>query len=315
MTDPLARRLCEAFPEVMRASSAAEVVDRNIDGAPVVFLDSTAIAELDRAAQHRGCDVGELELPGPTIAMTEGPLASAMAWLPARPWLCHVMTSSMLEHPIGRHHLEYVVVTLASGNRARLLDWVGPELVGRRVGLTRASERVDRQDRMAEFFASKRVGRRTVEGLRQICDRLVTNAFYEAPFAAGAVSHPIARELDIALPADNPCELVYGVTDELAVLRVRDPFGSLSRTRIISHHSWSHITSAAMIVAISVVAHHHTDVLVAVSTRDDHQPRPFAFHLLFKDSTKRRFWNLEDSSATPTATATFVSSVSSAGDP
>jgi hypothetical protein len=53
--------------------------------------------------------------------------------------------------------------------------------------------------------------------------------------------------------------------------------------------------AGASLVAVSVANQHHTDVMIGID-RTGAQPRPFACHLFFKDSPKRRFWKSDDSS-------------------
>jgi hypothetical protein len=105
--------------------------------------------------------------------------------------------------------------------------------------------------------------------------------------------------------------MLYGCSGDLAVVRVRDPFGALTRNRIVEVLSrcartdmtvevdetmggaglglWR-IVTAATFVAFHVVSHHHTDVLVGIMKRSAGNQRPFAFHFFFNEGSKRRFW-------------------------
>jgi hypothetical protein len=172
---------------------------------------------------------------------------------------------------------------------------------------------------MSEFFAANGVGSRTLQQLRDVAEELLTNAFYDAPVAAGALKRPVSRTRDISLPDDSPCELVYACREDLAIVRVRDPFGSLSRRRLVEVLSrcartdmtvevdetmggaglgmWR-IFSSASFVGISVVKNRRTEVLVGGAKRAGSGPRPFAFHLFFSDSEKRRFWRPADDDST-----------------
>lgn len=183
---------------------------------------------------------------------------------------------------------------------------------------------------MGEFFESKGVSGRTVGLLRDAAEELLTNAFYDAPVAAGVVEKPIPRTQDVSLPSESGCDMVYGCSDDLAVVRVRDPFGSLSRTRVVEVLTrcarkgmqvevdesmggaglglWR-IVSVASFVAISVVNHHHTDFLVGIGKRAAAGPRPFAFHLFFKDAAKRRYWKLRDDDSSKQSFASSVTIV------
>jgi hypothetical protein len=304
-------------------SSAREFFDARRDTKTVAFLDNSTIAELTRATAELGVSVDQLAPPGPVIAICDEPLQTAIGWLPSHPWLSHVVSSALLRHPMAREHLRNVMLTLTSSGQPRLLDWLGPKVAGRRVRLAHASKRVERLERMSEFFDSKGVGSRTVELLRDAAEELLTNAFYDAPVAAGALKQPISRTQDVSLPDDSACDMVYGCREDLAVVRVRDPFGSLSRARLVEVLTrcartdmqvevdetmggaglglWR-IFSAASFVAIAVVNHRHTEFLVGIGKRAASGPRPFAFHLFFKEHGRpvRRWRLLDADSSNPT---------------
>jgi hypothetical protein len=319
-SEPLSRALGERLSsEISIARSAREFLDARRDARTVSFVDHTTLPELDRAAAERGMSADQLEPPGPVVAICDDSLQAAIGWLPARRWLSHVVSASMLQHPLAAEHLGNVTATLTSGTRPRLLDWLGATISGRRVRLAQASRRVERLERMGEFFDGKGVGTRTIQQLRDIAEELLTNAFYDAPVAAGVVKHAISRTQDVALPDDSACDMVYGCRDDLAVVRVRDPFGSLSRLRLVEVLTrcartdmgvevdetmggaglglWR-IFSAASYVAISVVDHRYTEFLVAIGKRSA-GPRPFAFHLFFREHGRPvRRWKLLDADST-----------------
>jgi hypothetical protein len=288
--------------------SVKEYLDATRSGKTVSFLDRTTIPLVANVA-----DGGAP--PGAVVAICDEPLQTAVGWLQPYPWICHVMSATMLEHPIAEEHLENVTRTLGAGDRPRLLDWLGPTVIGRRIRLTHASSRVERLEKMTDFFQNAGVGARTLQQLRDAAEELLTNAFYDAPVAAGALKRPVSRTQDISLPDDSPCDLAYACRDDLAIVRVRDPFGSLSRRRLVEVLSrcartdmqvevdetmggaglgmWR-IFSGASFVGIVVVKNRRTEILVGVAKRAPAAPRPFAFHLFFTDIGKRRFWKLAD---------------------
>jgi hypothetical protein len=287
-------------------SSVQDFVGATRDPKVVSFIDESTLPTV--------AEINHVTLPGPIVAICHEPLKTAINWLQPYPWVHHVMSASMLDHPMSDEHLDNVMRTLISGGQPRLLDWLGEEVRGRRIRLTHASKRGDRLDRLTEFFEAKGVGSRTIEHLRDAAEELLTNAFYDAPVAAGAVKKAISRTQDVALPDDSACDIAYGCSDDLAIVRVRDPFGSLSRRRLVEVLSrcartdmqvevdetmggaglglWR-IFSGASFVAVSVVKGHHTEFLVGIAKRAS-GPRPFAFHLFFRDGEKRRFWKLLD---------------------
>jgi len=310
MTEPLARPLRERLSsETIVASSATEFLEAQRDAETVSFIDNTTIAQLDGTIP-----------PGPVIAICDDTLQTAIGWLSTYPWLSHVVSAAMLQHPLATEHFDNVMSTLVNQSKVRLLDWLGPTVTGRRVRLTHASRRIERLERMRTFLDANGVGSRTIQLLRDAAEELLTNAFYDAPVAAGALKQPISRTQDVALPEDAACDMIYGCRDDLAVVRVRDPFGSLTRTRLIEVLSrcartdmavevdetmggaglglWR-IFSVASFVGISVVNHRSTEFLVGIGKRAA-GPRPFAFHLFFREGSKRRFWKLmEDHSTKP----------------
>lgn len=306
MSEPLARALRPHLPPLSAVvTSARELVATKRDTKTVLFVDGSTIAE-----------VHALPMTGPIVAICDEPLQTPVAWLTTYPWLSHVISAAMLDHSLAKEHITNVMMTVTKEGQARLLDWVGPEVAGRRIRLTHASKRAERLERMGEFLESKGVGTRTVALLRDAAEELLTNAFYDAPVAAGAVSGPISRTQDVSLPEDSACDMVYGCRDDLAIVRVRDPFGSLSRMRLIEVLTrcarsdmqvevdetmggaglglWR-IFTAASYVAISVVNGRATEFLVGIGKRSNAGPRPFAFHLFFKEPGRPvRRWKLLD---------------------
>jgi hypothetical protein len=298
--------LVTSFEEYARASCEDHVVS---------FVDQHALPALTSHETRRG----------PVIVVCTETLPSAVAWLEPHPWLNHVLGASFLDHPMVGEHLRNVLASTTS--EPRLLDWFGEGITGRRVRLSHASRRIDRLERMSEWFANNGAGRRTIELLRDAAEELLTNAFYDAPVAAGAFEAAISREVDVALPDEYACDLAYASREDLSIVRVRDPFGSLSRRRLVQVLSrcartdmqvevdesmggaglgmWR-IFSNATFVAVSVVKHHHTEILVGIAKRVP-GPKPFAFHLYFRDPGKLRSWSLlHDESVQPASSKSVL---------
>lgn len=316
-SERLSQELRDLLPsEVVVASSASEFFAAKRDARTVSIVDQVNLVELSRAALESGVHI---DRTGPVIAIFDEPLQNTIGWVAAYPWLCHVVSAGMLRHPIAAEHLRNVIATLTSNRQPRLLDWLGPTVNGRRVRLARASKRVERLERLSAFLESRGVGARTIQQLRDAAEELLTNAFYDAPAAAG-VTQPISRTRDVRLPDDSACDMVYGCRDDLAVVRVRDPFGSLTRTRLVEVLTrcartdmqvevdetmggaglglWR-IFSAATFVAIAVVRNRHTEVLVGIGKRVSSARRPFAFHLFFREDTRAApAWRLLDADTT-----------------
>lgn len=305
--------------EIVAVSTAHDFLNARRDTQTISFLESASLASLDRTAMELGVPPEQLAPPGPTIVICDEPLQGAISWLPAHPWLAHVVSAGMLEHPLGAEHLRNVMGSLISSSRPRLLDWLGDTMDGRRVRLASASRRVARLERMSDYFGQKGVSSRTIQQLRDVAEELLTNAFYDAPVAAGVVKQPISRTQDVALPDDSACDMVYGSRDDLAIVRVRDPFGALQRQRLVEVlvrcartdmqvevdesmggaglGLWR-IFSAASFVAISVVNGRYTEFLVGIGKRAP-GARPFAFHLFFREYGRPvRRWKLLDADST-----------------
>lgn len=324
LPDTLARGLrahLSGDPKVV--ASAQEFLDEPRAPGTVAFLDAEALAALDKLAAERGTAVRDLAPPGTVIAFSDDALQTPIGWLPTRPWLAHVMSVSMLEHPIFPEHLGNVVTTLTNGRRPRLTDWLTETVVGRRVRLAQASKRAERIERMGEYYESNGVSARTIQLLRDAAEELLTNAFYDAPVAAGAVPDAIPRTQDVTLSEESACDMVYGCRDDLAIVRVKDPFGSLTRERLVEVLTrcartdmqvevdesmggaglglWRLFTVATF-VAVSVVPNHHTEFLVGIAKRGaPGSVRPYAFHLFFKEQggALRRWKMLDANTSNP----------------
>ena len=309
----------------MIVRSTLEFLDARRDTKTVSIIHDSMIEELDNALSEYDFPAEQL---GPVIVISDEPVHVSVKWL-RHPWLSHVVNTKMLMQPLLEGYIGHVAATLTKGRRPRLLDWLGPEFIARRVRLARASKRLDRLERMGEYFASQGVGSRTVEFLREVAEELLTNAFYDAPVAAGAIKRVISRTNDIELTDGGACDMVYGSRGELAIVRVRDPFGALTRERLVNVLSrcarndgrvevdetmggaglglWR-IFSRASFIAVSVVDGHHTEFMVGIGKRTTQGQRPFAFNLFFHErsgGTQRR-WKLVDVDTGPLGLDTSI---------
>lgn len=330
-SEAYARSLRERFGSATSVVSSAHDLLNIRDTNAVAFMDGTTLAELARSAIALGVPVDQLVPPTPVIAICDEQLRTSIGWLAAYPWLSHVMNADMLGHPLATEHLRNVMTTLTGNTRPRLLDWLGDTMDGRRVRLVNASKRATRLERMSDYLGGKGVGGRTIQQLRDVAEELLTNAFYDAPVAAGVIEQPISRTQDVLLSDDGACDMVYGSRDDLAVVRVRDPFGALSRARLVEVLTrcartdmavevdetmggaglglWR-IFSVASFVAISVIHGRSTEFLVGISKRAAGL-RPYAFHLFFREYGRPvRRWKLLDAESTKPSVNNSVSIVS-----
>ncbi len=339
MSEPLSRALRERLStETTVVSSTKEFLDAPRDARTVSFLDGTTLEQLDELAVKYGQQpvpppewrklVAAVSL-GPVIVIFDEPLQTAIDWLQPHPWMSHALNASMLAHPMATDHLAQIVQAASSGAALRLVDLLGTDVTARRIRIAHASKRRERLERMGEFFSQKGVSAETVQQMREVADELLTNVFYNAPVAAGAVKKPIPRDQDVSLPEDSACDLIYGCRDDLVFVRVRDPFGSLTRARLVEVLSrcaradnpeidssmggsglglWR-VVSSASVMSILVHNNHHTEVLVGIVRRPGPGPRPFAFHLFIKDGAKRRSWSSVDQDSDVMSGPTFNTSV------
>ena len=277
-----------------------------LDRESVLFVDEAGLTAL--AAKRS-------PLPLHVIAIAEEDARrKSIAWLAAYPWLTQVLGAGLLDLELSEDHVGNVMRSLGVP-RPRLLDWIDSTVKGRRIKLAHSSMRVERLEKMSDYLQAGGVGERTIDNLRDVAEELLTNAFYDAPVAAGAFKGAISRTQEVVLPDDRACDLAYGCSPELAMVRVRDPFGSLSHRRIVEVLTrcasdqmdvtvdesmggaglglWR-IISVASFIGISVVKDQQTEILVGIASKRTASSRPFALHLFFKEAEKRRFWRFVD---------------------
>ena len=269
-------------------SSADQLADATTGEPTVAFVDGTTLPQI---ASHP---------PQVVVAVSsDDSRKTSVSWLSTYPWLAHVISTSLLETPVATEHLVNVIKTFRS-TEPRLLDWMDSADKGRRTRLTHSGRRSERVEKMTEFLQAQNCDERVITGLRDAAEELLTNAFYDAPVTAGAFKHPIARTVDVLLPSDRACDIAYGCNESLAVVRVRDPFGSLTRRKFVetlsdgAPHGLTRILGAATVVGISVVRGRHTEILVGIASKRPETARPLGLHMFFKDGDKARTWRFVD---------------------
>ena len=201
------------------------------------------------------------------------------------PWLSHFTTTAAFTRPGAHAEVSQMVARLVANGQHDLVSASGYARVAR---LATASRRDTRCERMRQFFVDRGVSGRTIVRLQDICEELVTNSLYDAPFEGGYFSQPVPRTEDVDLPRELACEVSYGFDDGMAYVRVRDPFGALTRARVIA--VWSRckriggvsldesrggaglglwrVLLAASTVAIRVHPGELTEVTVGIATKD-----------------------------------------------
>ena len=146
------------------------------------------------------------------------------------PWLAHCVSAAMLVSPQAKPHLTMFLDRLFEGPEQQIL---GEATVGRVAKLARASRREARFERMHRFFAKHGLSDRAISSISDVAEELVMNALYDAPVEAGYFKKAVPRTEDVELSPDRACEISYGIEDGNAFVRLRDPFGAFTRSRLL----------------------------------------------------------------------------------
>jgi len=298
---PLADLIQSRLPDAYRANTRREFYQAVAEPCTAIFVDDARLPE-----------TGAVATTIPIIGVIGEGLPAAVRWLDDYPWVGHIISESMLADSRATIQLAAMLHTLSppNGRLASPTSFLGTHVYGRMARLCDAGRRASRLDRMSQFFESMDIGGRTISVLRDIGEELLTNAFYNAPVAAGFFSRPVSRSEEIIVTADRGCDISYGATpDGLAFVRVRDSFGSLTRRRIVEVLRrcaatgaevqidesmggaglglWR-IFSAATFVAVAIDPGRSTDFVVGVQRRRRTMSmvpgggtRPYAVHLYF----------------------------------
>ncbi|MBA3391448.1 MAG: hypothetical protein H0T89_02335 [Deltaproteobacteria bacterium] len=275
-----------------RADFLAECTKR---GAIVAFVDLDLLAQSD--GQIR--DIAIIGLIDDEPAAT---LPTSIISFDRYSWLSHLITTTMLVAPLARAHLQKLLERVVDGPEH---DMIGTAGVGRVALLARASRRDARFERMAEFFTKQGLSTRATSVIAEVAEELVMNALYDAPVESGYFEQAIPRTEDVDLPVDRACEISYGMDEGNVFIRVRDPFGALSRERLLEVLNrcsaksvgldesrggaglglWR-VFSSASTIAITVVPGRITDIVVGIATKNGRVVKNLlAIHLFFHAKT------------------------------
>jgi hypothetical protein len=249
------------------------------------------------------------KIDAPIIAVMNTPakdaLRATVRALDECEWLSHVIQAPLLAMDRGRAHCEALIEQLVTPSEGP--SPLASDAVGRSALIARASRRMARFDRMREFFASKGLPDRLITSLLDVGEELVMNGLYDAPREGGFYAQAFSREQDVELPADRAPEISYGVESATAFVRLRDPFGSFTRNRLIEvlarcasgdvdiDHSrggaglglWR-IFSAASSITVNVVPGSLTDITVSIGRNDSRRiARPLSVDLFFNDEPRK----------------------------
>ena len=266
--------LVAALPApVVVVKTAAEFVAAIIEQRPLVaFIDIDLVAQVDGLTT----DVA-------IVGIIDDTLAQTVKWLQSVSSLAHVVTVGLLSTPKARAHLEMLRARLEQGPG---YDTISADSVGRVALLAGSNRREARLERMRDFFAKQGLSISATSSIIDVAEELITNALYDAPVEAGYFPDAIPRTDDVELPPEHACEVSYGMDQGNAFVRVRDPFGALTRARSLDVLRrcnangvsldesrggaglglWRVFTTASKIT-ISVIPGRVTDVLVWVAPK------------------------------------------------
>ncbi len=290
----------EATTALVRAASPGPLicVTRRTELVAVAATRGPAVAfvDLDLLPQLGG---GMTDLS--VVGIVDDSRGGAVRALVSYPWLSHLITTSMLASPDARAHIEALLERLELGPTHHVLGSAG---VGRTALLGSSSRRENRFERMREFFAAQGISARTISSSNDIAEELVTNALYDAPVEAGYFKTAVLRTEEVELPPEHACEISYGIEQDTVFVRVRDPFGALTRARLLNVLNrctaagvsldesrggaglglWR-IFSTASSIAITVNPGSLTDILVRIEARKRRSVgrQLLAVHLFFPE--------------------------------
>jgi hypothetical protein len=259
-------------------------------------VSAVAFVDLDLLPQLEGATANVV-----IVGILDDPRAGVVRSVVAFPWLSHVVTATLLASEHARAHIAMLLEQLDSGPAQNVID---PDAIGRVALLASSVRREARFERMREYFSAQGLPTRTIASCADIAEELVTNALYDAPMEAGYFRAAIQRTQGVELPPDRACEISYGREQGSVFVRVRDPFGALTRTRLLGVLRrctsagvaldesrggaglglWR-VFSTASSVAITVIPGILTDILVRIEAKRGRTGgRPLlAVNLFFSD--------------------------------
>lgn len=287
--EEIAARVCAALPGCVRITSQTELISALANRPPVA-----AFVDLELLSQIQGDTNGV-----PIVGIIDDKLGAVRS-LTASSTVSHLVTTAMISMPLARSHLTMLLERLQHGPEFHVMGAPG---TGRMALLTSSVRRDARFERMREFFAAQGASAKTVAASSDVVEELVTNALYDAPLEAGYFTSAVPRTDDVELPPEHACQISYGVEHDSVFVRVRDPFGALTRNRLLGVLNRCNSTSvaldesrggaglglwrvfsAAMAISITVIPGRLTDILVRIEKKKGRSAKGAqAIHLFFPE--------------------------------
>lgn len=218
-----AQLIRQLFPNATITMDRRQLTGATLTGSAVAFISHELLSTVDPSS---------ILSPVVVIIDTEpkSSLQDTVRTLLDFPWVSHVLAAALLKGPSAATHLATLFERLEVGADQRQLGATGR---GRKALLTSASRREARFERIRTFFENQAVPSRTIETMLDASEELVMNALYDAPLEAGYFERAYQRSEDVELPDHLACEISYGVDGDTAFVCLRDPFGSLTRPRLL----------------------------------------------------------------------------------
>jgi hypothetical protein len=169
--------------------------------------------------------------PQTTIAVVpeRTDLAQAVTELADRPWLNHLVPDTLLDDRPLLDRLA-TLIDISAGARFRSRRFFGAEFRGRKAPVRDSDDRARRIESTVRVAEESGASPAVLSAVNDLAEELITNALYDAPAARlGALERTVRR----VLPIEDACEFTYGTDSKRLYLRARDPFGSLTRTRLL----------------------------------------------------------------------------------
>jgi len=200
-----------------------ELAGATVLGGAIAFISFDLLATIDPTT-----------IPVPVVAIYDttpkSSLQDSMRVFAQFPWVSHAIALPLIESPNGPPHLTTLLDRLEVGADQRQLGATGR---GRKALLTTASRREARLERIATSLRRQNAPPGAVKTILVAAEELVMNALYDAPLEAGYFERPYLRSEDVVLPDHLACEISYGIDNDNAFVALRDPFGSLTRGRLM----------------------------------------------------------------------------------
>jgi hypothetical protein len=302
-SESITKKLANVLPcTTTRVTSSLQLATEVKKPGAIVFIQWDLLCHVDPEVTR-----------APIVALTDNSpdtLARMIRTLDAYPWLEHFLSEALLDRSpahTAKAHLARFIERIATGTEAGVFG------DARAARLARASHRDSRFERIRMYFEERGVSPRSLERINEVYEELVTNALYDAPMEGGHFKKAVPRTDDVDLPKERACEITYGVDAEMIYLRVRDTFGALDRTRMLSVLNrcnasgvaldesrggaglglWR-VFSSASTIAVTVDPGHLTEILVGIAKKGGKATGPLSVDLYFSAADARRRRVTED---------------------